>query len=99
MRDASFKYGAITLFGRPFQVVLLESHVSLPDSGRSPSSSSIDTYGATASTRTSRPRRSLAGTLGSVGCCRRFGLIPFRSPLLRECADLAQSEDPYGFSD
>ncbi len=23
-----------------------------------------------------------------------FGLIPFRSPLLRECADLAQSEDP-----
>ena len=26
MRDASFKYGAITLFGRPFQVVLLDSY-------------------------------------------------------------------------
>ena len=26
MREASFKYGAITLFGRPFQVVLLDSH-------------------------------------------------------------------------
>ena len=67
--QSSFAYGAITLSGRPFQTVLLEAGLVTP----------WDRWG--------NPCRALQPRCGigpQATKPQRFGLFPFRSPLLRE---------------
>ena len=67
-RDSAFAYGAVTLYGRPFNAVLLAHHFF------------TRRRRCRSSTRIPRPLLSNASTLA----LSRFRLVPVRSPLLGE---------------
>jgi hypothetical protein len=77
-----FVYGAVTLSGRPFQIVLLETRFVT----RLPSCN----FACWAL----QPQR----RIGLQTTKRRwFGLLPFRSPLLRECFSLPRGTKMFQF--